>query len=256
MKINIFLLAHQDDEIAILKSIKTIIEKNERIYIFFLTNGNNSKYNDNLLIKKREKESKKVLSELGVNLENVIFLGNLLKIKSYKLINKLDKTYQKLSKFINNINGKITIYSHAWEGGNIDHDSTFILTLKLIRNYSKILTSYQFPFYNSYKMSLNFYRIFYPISENGRPLKLKISLYEKVKFIKYLFYYTSQSKIWLALYPFVIMKILLNNFNYLQPIKKRFILNRPHENLLWYEKRKFIKYKKAKKIFEKFLLLK
>ncbi len=254
MKISIFLLAHQDDEIAIFKSIKTIIKKNEKVYIFYLTNGDNSKNNNKLLIKRREKESKKVLSKLGVNLKNIIFLGNLIKIKSYKLINKLDKTYNLLGKFINNINGRITIYSHAWEGGNVDHDSAFIITLKLFRNYSKILTCYQFPFYNSYKMPFNFYRIFYPLPYNGYSIKLKISMIEKFKFVKYLFHYTSQSKIWIGLYPFVIIKILFNNFNYLQTIQKKFILKKPHENLLWYEKRKFINYNNAKKIFGKFLL--
>ena len=47
MKTDIFILAHQDDEIAIFKSIKNSVKSDNNTFIFYLTNGNNSK-NDNL----------------------------------------------------------------------------------------------------------------------------------------------------------------------------------------------------------------
>ena len=55
------------------------------------------------LINKREKESKKVLNELGVNSENIEFLGRKLKTKSYTLLNKLNETYEILFHKINKI---------------------------------------------------------------------------------------------------------------------------------------------------------
>ena len=253
MKNNIFLFSHQDDEIAVFKTIKNIVYKKENIYIFFLTNGNNSNFKNINLINRRKKESEKVLFKLGVNMENIFFLGEILDTNSYKLLYNLDLTYKKLSNFVNKLDGEIKIFTHAWEGGNIDHDSNFILALKLMRNHSKIKSGFQFPFYNSYKMPFNLYRVFYPIRSNGLATKQKISFYEKIKFINYLFYYVSQFKVWVGLYPFIIFKIIFNKYNYLQEIQKKFILHRPHDNSLWYEKKKFIKYKKISLIFKSFL---
>ena len=86
MKNNIFLFSHQDDEIAVFKTIKDILNRNEKIFIFFLTNGNISNFNDIDLISKRENESKKVLEKIGVKSENITFLGKSLGINSYNLL--------------------------------------------------------------------------------------------------------------------------------------------------------------------------
>ena len=42
MKNDIFMFAHQDDEIAIFKSIKNSIELKNNVLVFYLTNGDNS----------------------------------------------------------------------------------------------------------------------------------------------------------------------------------------------------------------------
>ena len=253
MKTDIFILAHQDDEIAIFKSIKNSVKSDNNTFIFYLTNGNNSKTDNLDLVLKRENESKNVLAQLGVNLKNIFFLGHNLNIKSYEIFNFLDIIYEKLINVINSFDNEVIIYTHAWEGGNIDHDSCFILGLKLIRNNSKIIAGYQFPFYNSYKIPFHFYRVFCPIKLNGNAVNLKISKIEKIHFIKYLFYYPTQIKIWIGLYPFIIFKILFNKFNYLQKIDKAHLLKKPHEGSLWYEKQKFMKFEKIILLFNSFL---
>ena len=68
-----------------------------------------------------------------------------------------------------------------------------------------------------------------------------------------MFYYTSQLKIWIGLYPLVIIKILINEYNYLQAINSNFKLQRPHENPLLYEKQKFISFEKIIILFNSFL---
>jgi len=249
----IFLFSHQDDEIAIFKTIKDSINSNKKTFIFYLTNGNVSKFENTSFILKRENESKRVLKKLGLSTHNIFFLGKKLKINSYNLINNLEKVYQELTNFINNIDGETTIYTHAWEGGNIDHDSSYVIALKLMRNNPKIINAYQFPFYNSYNMSFNFYRVFFPIKENGQAINPKISYNEKIQFIKYLFYYPTQIKIWIGLYPFIIFKILKNNYNYLQKIDKKIQLEKPHKNSLWYEKQKFITFNEIIVLFNSFL---
>ena len=102
-------------------------------------------------------------------------------------------------------------------------------------------------------MPINFYRVFCPIRENGTAKKLHLSLNEKIKFIKYLFTYSSQLKIWLGLYPFIIFKILTNKYNFFQKIEKNFFLKKPHKNLLWYEKQNSADFKKTVVKFQFFL---
>jgi len=253
MKNDIFMFAHQDDEIAIFKSIKNSIELKNNVLVFYLTNGDNSITKNLDLVFKRQNESKKVLIQLGVKKENIFFLGNNYNIKSYNLFRYLDVVYKKLANIINNLKDISLIYTHAWEGGNIDHDACYILALKLLRNNPKIIDGYQFSFYNSYKIPFFFYRVFCPIKQNGTIINLKITNREKIKFIKYLFYYPSQIKIWIGLYPFVVFKIIFNQYNYLQKIDIKHSLSKPHKGLLWYEKQKFIKFKKLVIFFNHFL---
>ena len=240
---DLYLLSHQDDEIAILKSLKNTIQSGNSIHIYFLTNGNPSDYENSDLIKRRENESLKVLYDLGIKPENIEFIGRKLNINSYKLINNLDEVYEILFDKINKLQmNEMTIYTHAWEGGNLDHDSSFVISLKLLRKVAKIKSGYQFPFYNSYKIPIYFFRVFHPIDQNGSHENINLSFTEKLQFIKYLFEYSSQLKIWIGLYPFIIFKILINEYNILQKIKKNFSLKKPHENMLWYEKQKFAKF--------------
>ena len=253
MQNKIFILSHQDDEIAILNHIKKTVQSNDKLFIIYLTNGRIEKNETKEIIEIREKETLKALKKIGVDNENILFLGKKLEINSYELHNHLETTYNELSKFFQKFDDEKIIYTHAWEGGNVDHDSCFILTLKLMRKFSNIKSAFQFSMYNSYNMPLNFYRAFSPIKVNGSLIKFDINFYDKIQFISLLFYYKSQIKIWFGLYPILILKIIFNKYGYLQNIEKNFELKRPHKNTLWYEKRNFITYDAIKILFLKFL---
>ncbi len=253
MKNKIFLLSHQDDEIAILNHIKKSVQSKDKIYVFYLTNGRIKKSENEKIIRVREKETLKALKTLGVNKNSIIFLGKKLKVNSYELHNKLDVTFKELSKFFFKFKDNTVIYSHSWEGGNTDHDSCYVISLKLMKKFSIIKSAYQFSMYNSYKMPFNLYRAFSPIKKNGSLIKFNIDLIDKLKFIMILFYYRSQLKIWFGLYPILIYKIIFNNYGDLQIIQKKFLLKKPHEKDLWYEKRNFITFNRIRLVFLKFL---
>lgn len=253
METKIFLLAHQDDEIAIFNHIKNSLQSNNKTLIIYATNGRIKKKENSEIIEKRELESSYVLRKIGVKKKNIIFLGKKLNINSYELHLNLDIVYKKLNSLIKKIQGKIIIYTNSWEGGNMDHDSCYIITLKLMSKFPRVIKAFQFAMYNSNKMLLKFYKAFSPIKNNGPLVKLDINFKEKIKFICLLFSYKSQLKIWIGLYPFLILNILSNNYGYLQQIKRKKLLKKPHGNELWYEKRKFGSYNKNKLLFLKFL---
>ena len=62
---------------------------------------------------------------------------------------------------------------------------------------------------NSAKSLKRYSKTINPIIINGDAVKYKISFNEKLEFIKYLFYYVSQIKIWVGLYPFIIIQLFL-----------------------------------------------
>ena len=86
----------------------------------------------------RDKESISVLKNFGLTVKNVIFFGRLFNIPTCYLYKKLDLAYKQLTNFINKITGEIKIYTHAWEGGNEDHDACNILIKKILNKSKKI----------------------------------------------------------------------------------------------------------------------
>tara|TARA_B100000965_G_scaffold228829_1_gene191585 strand:+ start:5115 stop:5885 length:771 start_codon:yes stop_codon:yes gene_type:complete len=249
---NIFLLSHQDDEMGVFNHIENIVKKRENIVIFYLTNGSIKKRIDKDFIFNRDLESIKVLNKLGVSEDKIVFLGRKLEINVYKLHENLQKTYKYLNDFIKNLNGESNIFTHSNEGGNTDHDSCFYLVKKLINNSSNIKTCYQFSLYNNYNLPFYFYSVMKPLKKNGNIIKSKINFFQKIKYSILLFKYTSQIHIWIGLFPMVIFRIFMNQYGSLQLIDNSLNIDKPYNNLLWYEKRKFITFDKFKKIIELF----
>ena len=243
MKKNIiYLFAHQDDEFGVFIDIYKNI-KIHNIYIFYLTNGD-TKIIDKSKLSIRDRESIKVLTKLGVKKKNIIFLGKKLGIPCNQLYLNLDKVYSELLKNLKKIGRISSLITHSWEGGHEDHDACNLIARKAALK-NKILTkSSEFYLYNSYKTRLIFFRVFNPLTKNGK--KVKSKLLERFLFISLLFTYKSQYKIWIGLYPFIIFHYLFNGYNFLSKLQKTFKLTKPHKGKLLYEKRKFCKFKDFK----------
>ena len=249
----IFILAHQDDEFGIYEKINWCIKNKKNILIFYMTSGSINKKINKLKIYYRDKESLKVLNKIGVKKKNIIFFGRLNNIATCCLYKKLQAAYIQISRIINNINGKKIIYTHAWEGGNEDHDACYLLTKKIFLKQKLIQCCYQFPLYNNYKIFLFPYKVQKPLDKNGKTIKVYSSFSDRVKYISYLFYYKSQIKVWIGLYPFIIFNLLFKGYYCLQKINKEKIYEKPHYGELLYEKFKRCDYNSFRKKLINFL---
>ena len=252
MKNSIFILSHQDDEIGIFESIRIAVENKENVIIFYMTNGVINKSIPKEELFHRDKESITVLKKIGVEEKKIIFLGRLNNIPTCSLYKKLEIAYLEISKFLNTLNGDIELFTHAYEGGNEDHDSCNILVLKIIRNFNNINLAFQFPFYNAYS-SIFFYSTQKALKINGEILKIKTNFTNRIKYIGYLFYYKSQLKVWIGLYPFLIFNFITRNYYLLQKIDKNFFVKKPHQGTLLYEKFRNTNYANLESAFIKFL---
>lgn len=243
MKKKIFyFFAHQDDEFGIFIQIKKEIIKNE-IFIFYLTSGTDKKINKNKLYI-RDKESLKTLISLGVKKKNIFFIGRKLGIKHNKLHLNAKKVTSSLENFISNLHKPYAIYTHSWEGGHEDHDTCNLITRRIKRKF-KIKNCYQFSLYNAFRTSIIFFKVFNPIKKEGK--KVFASLSERIYFIRLLFNYKSQFKIWIGLYPFIIFHYLVKGYTFIEKLDENKIIKKPHTGKLLYEKRKFCKFKILKK---------
>lgn len=243
MKKNIvYLFAHQDDEFGVFIDIYKNI-KNNNIHIFYLTNGD-TKIINKLELSKRDHESIKVLTKLGVKKKNIIFLGKSLGITCNRLYLNLDKVYNELLKNLKKIGKISSLTTHSWEGGHEDHDACNLIGRKAAFKNNILTKSFQFYLYNSYKTKLIFFRVFNPLTNKGKKIKSKLS--ERFFFISLLFTYKTQYKIWFGLYPFIIFHYLFNGHNFLSKLQKTFKIIKPHKGKLLYEKRKFCKFKDFK----------
>ncbi len=249
---SVFIFSHQDDEIGIFETLNKSIQNKENIIIFYMTSGEVNKSISTKKIFHRDKESLSVLRKFGIKEKNIIFFGRKNNIRTCALHKKLNFSYKELSNFLSNIKGDIKIYTHAYEGGNEDHDSCFILVLKLFKKLKNIKSAYQFPFYNAYSR-LFYYSVQKPLKINGEVIKVKVSLKNKIRYISYLFFYKSQTRVWVGLYPFLIFNFLIRNYYYLQRINKKFLVKKPHNGILLYERFRNSKFQNLRLNFLNFL---
>ena len=91
------------------------------------------------------------------------------------------------------------------------------------------------------------------LKKNGRVYKLKTHFRNRINYIKYLFYYTSQLRVWLGLYPFLIYNLISRDYFILQKLTHKINFSKPHTGKLLYEKFNRCTYKKFSSNMLKFI---
>jgi len=252
VKNSIFIFSHQDDEFGLYNIIEKQIEEKKNIIIIYLTSGYNISINK-FRFSKRDKESLMVLLNLGVKKKNIYFIGRKLNIKIYDLYKHLNIVYNHVNLIIKKLKNKSLIFTHAWEGGNEDHDACYVIVKKIILKNKNILSYYQFSQYHGHKTFFLPFKIQEHFQSNTKLFHIKINFTKKIKYIRYLFSYVSQKYLWLPVYPFIILKILSNNYGKLIEIDKNSLVKKPHKGKLLYEKMRKNKFTKLNKFFQNFL---
>jgi LmbE family N-acetylglucosaminyl deacetylase len=249
-----FIFCHQDDEFGLFNVIENATKKQKNVFVIYLTSGLINK-NQNIKNKllQRDKESLNVLLRLGVKRNNIFFLGKKLNIPIYYLYKYLIVVYRELNKFLKKYPGKKTIYTHSWEGGNEDHDACFLIIKKIIHHNLKTVKAYEFSQYHNFKSNFLPYKVQSFILDKKKIYKTKVKFINKIRYIYYLFNYASQLYIWLPIFPFVIIRILMNDYGNLKMISKNLSFKKPHSGKLLYEKLRTKKYTYFKKYFLNFL---
>ena len=249
---SIFIFSHQDDEICVFENIRLAVRYKKKIKIFFMTNGYLNEKISKKNMSKRDNESFKVLEKLGVRKKDIIFFGRENNIPSCTLFKNLNFSYNFLFNYLKNLGGKIELFTHAYEGGNEDHDACNIIILKILKKCRIDISAFQFSFSNADTQFFP-YKVQKPLKIHGNLLKVSVHFSHRFRYLKYLFEYKSQIRVWLGLYPFLIFNLLFKNYYFLQKIDKNFKIIKPHKGLLLYEKFRNSRFEMLRFNFFKFL---
>ncbi len=234
-----FLLAHQDDEICAFKLIEDALNRGERALCVYMTSGHGAfaKASSD----RRIRESRKVLTRLGVPERDIIALGGDRGIPDGGLIDHLANAWAGLTALAEERGHVCRVMTHAWEGGHPDHDSAHLLGLVLAQHLGVLDQSRQFPLYRA---PGGRFRVTYasPLDANGPVELTPLSIGERLRYFALLRSYPSQTRVILKLAPFVAADHFRVGAQKTQRLNPERLRERPHPGQLLYESWNFYEF--------------
>ena len=153
---------------------------------------------------KKESDYLKILNPNLSQLDNdqIISLGRENNIPDGSLDSFLENALEAILEFMEE-NGKPNrLYTHAWEGGNRDHDAANILSVAIAKRFGILTDLYQFSLYLSDGLPFIFYKFFSPLLSNGEVISYKIPWKKRLIYFSYMLSYRSQLIPIIGLFPF------------------------------------------------------
>jgi len=193
---------------------------------------------------RRNRESLGVLTKLGVQEEDILFVGHTLAIPDGSLPDHLKIASEWIVSWLNRYPTVTAIYLPAWEGGHHDHDALHAIGVIVAEDAGLMKVVRQFPLYNGYKCGGPLFRVFLPLPMNGDIERKKIPWINRLRFLRYCLSYPSQMTTWLGLFPFALLHYCFYGTQELQTVSRERIGYRPHSGPLYYERRGFSTWEK------------
>jgi len=215
----LFVLAHQDDEVAAATRILLALREGHRVRCVFLTDGAfrvpSSVRND---------ESQRALKRLGVT--DVIF-------GSFPDGNLPEHANEALAFLESSAGDAGEVCTLAWEGGHQDHDAAHVIALRFAQRRG--VRCLEVPLYNGHQSPRSLFRVMHPVGDGWT--RRRISLREGLRVIALLPVYRSQRRTWLGLLPESLLNLVILRREYVREADSKRLDTKPHDGLLFYERR-------------------
>jgi LmbE family N-acetylglucosaminyl deacetylase len=231
----LFLFAHQDDEVGVFHRISECVQSGLLVRCVYLTDGSNA----GATPAQRNRESLRVLSQLGVLSEGVVFAGGVMSIGGGELPHRLEEAGGWLRRWLGSFIDIDSIHVPAWEGGHHDHDALHALAVRIASELNVLNRVWQFSLYHGKGCIYPFFKVLTPLHENGVVAATRIPWSVRGRYLRFCLSYPAQYKTWIGLFPFVLLHYLRRGMQELQPVSVQRLAERPHPGLLYYEHRKF-----------------
>lgn len=229
---NLFLFAHQDDEIGIIPFIDMMTpnEKAQAQFLYLTDGGPKSEL--------RNKESISVLTKLGIPVNQVEFLGGTEGISDGKAPEAITKIYEILKKRLDKLESS-NLYIPAWEGGHQDHDALHaagVLAAHRSKNEFRI-TAY--PLYNSNGLPSVLFNFGLPPLNCATNDRVEFPFLSGLRYLLLTTFYRTQVGSLIFLAPLIAYNFVIRRSIYLGLVSTiDHLSEKPHRGALLYEKRK------------------
>ncbi|MGE3141680.1 MAG: glycosyltransferase [Hyphomonadaceae bacterium] len=225
----LYLLAHQDDEFFVLSHMRTALRKGEDLAVIYLTDGGARST-------ERDGESRRVLTRLGVRAERIVFLGSRAGLPDGELFRHLGRAFGALSVALDDLPAPDEIITHAWEGGHHDHDCVHALAAltAIARGWRAPIR--QAPFYREPRRVGNFFAPMSPLAENGAPIRRRRRWADVAASLATIPAYRTQWRTFRWHGPAMLARRLVSANDHLQSVRIERLAERPHAGQLYYER--------------------
>ncbi len=232
----VFILAHQDDEIAFASRIRAAVGRGDQVTCVCLTDG---AFASPAAV--RDAESRRVLKLLGV--ENFLVGPPEQRIADGTLPEHLDRALEFVDGNILSVDEVVTL---AWEGGHQDHDATHLVASVFARRRG--VPCVEMPLYNGFAVRDPLFRVNKPVGDGWTERKLP-----RRQFIANVLlarFYPSQRRTWLGLAP---LFLISRPREFTRVADLRRATRPPHPLPLLYERRFHYPYDRFARHAEEFL---
>jgi LmbE family N-acetylglucosaminyl deacetylase len=238
----LFVLAHQDDEIAMAARMKHLLREGWTLSVVYLTNGTTPEIRDD--------EARAALSCIGVELARVHFFG----FPDGSLVDHLDEAFEMIERLwdgrwqmadggsalrhppsaIRHPSSIVdAVYCLAWEGGHHDHDASHLIAVALATRRN--LPCIELPIYHGHRTPGAVFRSFAPLG-NGWTAR-RITMREGLDVALLCRFHPSQRRTWMALLPEALLRLVVGRKEWTRPASIERLRAKPHAGRLYYERR-------------------
>lgn len=213
----LFVLAHQDDEIAMAARMRYLLREGWTLSVVYLTNGTRPEVRDD--------EARAALSCIGVDLSRVHFFG----FHDGSLVDHLEEAFAR----IDSIEDVDAVYCLAWEGGHHDHDASHLVAAALATQ--RKIPCFELPIYHGYRTPGQIFRSFAPLGDGW--VARRITMREGLDVARLCRFHPSQRRTWMGLLPEALLRLLVGRKEWTRPVSLERLRAKPHAGRLYYERR-------------------
>ena len=234
----LFLLAHQDDEIMVAPLISAEKLSGRAVSIVYLTNGDGGGPTG-----RRNAESTRYLASLGVDpRREVLFLGTARGISDGTLYRDLAGTHDAILEQARKLPRVVSVYVHAWEGGNPDHDAGHALGLGVAHALGCADAVRQVPFYRAPSRGPLPFVLYAPLPENGPVAYHRLGFAARLRRLLAVRHFPSQARTFVRFLPLMLLDAVLNPGIAMQLTAPERLFERPMRESLRYERIGYVRF--------------
>lgn len=225
-----FVFAHPDDEFAVFPWIEDALRAGAQVHAAWLTDGGWGGQS----IERRQSESERVLTSLGMPANHLHFLGARLGIADGDLHLSLERAQAALRELAERT-GTTELMAPAWEGGHQDHDAAHLAVCAVAKATGA--RAWEYSLYHGEGLAGPFFKVLSLTARADATEAIPTTLRQRASYVFRCLSYRSQIKSFIGLLPLYAWQLRRATAFRRRPVRFEATRERPHPGRLLYERR-------------------